>query len=328
MLDTYFPLYIAIFLISTLVTFGIERRIIPLLSQRAKQPIYEGGPKWHVKKSGTPTMGGVAFLISVSISLIVCAAVLLLGENTDAVISIIICQVYAALNACVGIIDDMKKLHRKQNKGLSAMGKLGLQFILAALFLLARGYLLGEGTEIHFAFGDIDLGFFYYPIALVILLGIINCANLTDGIDGLASSVAFSTGVSLLYISAALNTEASAIASAIIGAAVGFLIFNLHPAKIFMGDTGSLYFGTLIACCGFILGNPILIIFIAGVYVLEGCSVILQVFWYKTFGRRIFRMAPFHHHLEQCGFSENRICIIAMILTFLFSIPAYIFYLP
>ena len=95
-----------------------------------------------------------------------------------------------------------------------------------------------------------------------------------------------------------------------------------------MGDTGSLYFGSLIACCGFTLGNPILIIFIAGVYVLEGCTVILQVLWYKAFHRRIFRMAPFHHHLEQCGFSENRICIIAMILTFLFSIPAYIFYLP
>ena len=171
-------------------------------------------------------MGGVAFLISVSISLIVCAAVLLLGGSSDAVVSIIICQVYAALNAGVGIIDDMKKLHRKENKGLTPVGKLGFQFVLAVLFLIARGYLLEEGTEMHFAFGDVDFGFFYYPIALVILIGIINCANLTDGIDGLASSVAFSTGVSLLYISAALNTEASAIASAIMGAAVGFLIFN------------------------------------------------------------------------------------------------------
>jgi phospho-N-acetylmuramoyl-pentapeptide-transferase len=222
----------------------------------------------------------------------------------------------------------MKKLHRKQNQGLTPLGKISLQFVLATLFLLARKFIAGDGTSVTFSFGEVELGVFYYPIALVILLGIINCANLTDGIDGLASSVAFSIGVSLLYISAALNTEASAVASAIIGAAVGFLIFNLHPAKIFMGDTGSLYFGALIACCGFMLDNPILMIFIAGVYVFEGCSVILQVFWYKTFGKRIFRMAPFHHHLEACGFSENRICIIAIILTFLFSVPAYIFYLP
>ncbi len=328
MLDTYFPLYITVFVISMCVTFAIERRLIPVLSKKAQQPIYEGGPKWHVKKSGTPTMGGVAFIISVSIALITSAIVLMLGRGTDAVLSIVICQIYAALNACVGIVDDMKKLHRKQNQGLTPLGKLGVQFVLAVLFLLARKFIMGDGTSIQFAFGEIELGVFYYPIAIVILLGIINCANLTDGIDGLASSVAFSIGVSLLYISAALNTEASAIASAIIGAAVGFLIFNLHPAKIFMGDTGSLYFGALIACSGFMLGNPILIIFIAGVYVLEGCSVILQVVWYKLFRRRIFRMAPFHHHLEQCGFSENRICIIAMILTFLFSVPAYIFYLP
>ncbi len=328
MLDKYFPLYITIFLISTLVTLGIERRLIPFLSRKAQQPIYEGGPKWHAKKSGTPTMGGVAFLISVSVALLASSVVLLLIGRAEVVISILICQVYAALNACVGIIDDMKKLHRKQNQGLTPLGKISLQFVLAVLFLLARRFVAGDGTSISFSFGEIELGIFYYPMAIIILLGIINCANLTDGIDGLASSVAFSIGVSLLYISAALSTEASAVASAIIGAAVGFLIFNLHPAKIFMGDTGSLYFGALIACGGFMLGNPLLMIFIAGVYVLEGCSVILQVFWYKTFGKRIFRMAPLHHHLEQCDFSENRICIIAIILTFLFSIPAYIFYLP
>ena len=328
MLDIYFPLYITVFLIAICATAAIERRLIPVLSRKAQQPIYEGGPKWHVKKSGTPTMGGVAFLISVSIALLVCTVVLTLSNNISGVLSIVICLVYAALNACVGIIDDLKKLHRKQNQGLSPLGKLGLQFILAVLFLLARKFIMGEGTSLVFSFGEIELGLFYYPIAIVILLGIINCANLTDGIDGLASSVAFSIGVSLLYISAALNTEVSAIASAIIGAAVGFLIFNLHPAKVFMGDTGSLYFGSLIACCGFMLGNPILVISVAGVYVFEGFSVILQVLCYKIFKRRIFRMAPFHHHLEQCGFSENRICIIAMILTFLFSIPAYIFYLP
>lgn len=328
MLDSYFPLYIIVFAVALLLTVLIERRLIPLLSQNAKQPIYDEGPRWHLKKSGTPTMGGVAFLISTAISLLTAAIILLIDGDSNSVLSIVICQLYAVANAAVGIIDDAKKLRRKQNKGLTAKGKLILQFCLAVIFLLCRAVLLGESTVLSFSFGEIDIGPLYYPMAILILLGIINCANLTDGIDGLASSVAFSIGVSLLYISAALNTEASAIASSIIGASVGFLIFNLHPAKIFMGDTGSLYFGSLIACSAFSLKNPLIIVFIAGVYVLEGCSVILQVLSYKLFKKRIFRMAPFHHHLEQCGFSENRICIIAMIMTFIFSIPAYIFYLP
>lgn len=328
MLDNFFPLYITVFLLSTVFTFAIERKLIPLLTKNAKQPIYAEGPRWHLKKQGTPTMGGLAFLISVSVSLLTSTLVLLLIGKTQEVISISVCQLYATANAFIGIIDDSKKLRKKENKGLSAKGKFSLQLILAVLFLLTRHFIVGDSTKMSFAFGEIDFGYFYYPICLIILLGIVNCANLTDGIDGLASSVAFSIGVSLLYISAALSTEGSAIASSIIGASVGFLIFNLHPAKIFMGDTGSLYFGSLIACAAFTLGNPIIIIFIAGVYVLEGCSVILQVISYKLRKKRIFKMAPLHHHLEKCGWSENRICIVAMILTFIFSIPAYIFYLP
>ncbi len=327
MLDTYFPLYIAVFVLSLLLTGILEKRLIPLLSVSAKQPIYEDGPRWHLSKSGTPTMGGVGFLIASTVSLLLSATVLLFNDK-GAALSLITCILYAAANSLIGIIDDSKKLRKKQNKGLSASQKLLMQFIASAAFLFARAALLGEGTTVSFSFGEYDLGFLYYPASLIILMGITNCANLTDGIDGLASSVSFSIGVSILYISAALNTEASAIASAIIGSSVGFLIFNLHPAKIFMGDTGSLYWGSLIASVGFVLGNPLITIFIAGVYVIEGCSVILQVLWFKLTGKRIFKMAPLHHHLEKIGFSENRICIVAMILTFIFSIPAYIFFLP
>ncbi len=328
MLDRYFPLYITVFLISMLLTIVLEKKLIPALTQRAKQPIYEEGPKWHLKKSGTPTMGGVAFLIANSISLLVCFIILLTTKSNESVISILICHTFAVLNACVGVIDDLIKLKMHHNRGISAKAKLASQFLLSILFLLARSYFLDDSGVISFSFGEVDLGFLYYPIALIILLGVINCANLTDGIDGLASSVAFSIGISLLYISAALNTEVGIMSAAIIGSTVGFLVFNLHPAKIFMGDTGSLYFGALIASLSFALNNPFLIIFIAGVYVLEGCSVILQVIWFKLFGKRIFKMAPFHHHLEQCGWSENRICIVAILSTFIFSIPAYIFYLP
>ena len=166
------------------------------------------------------------------------------------------------------------------------------------------------------------------PLGTVILLGITNCANLTDGIDGLASGVGFAVGISLFYISCALCKEVSFISASIIGATAGFLVFNLHPAKIFMGDTGSLFLGALGASSAFALGNPLVIIFIGGIYCLEGLSVIIQVAVFKLTKKRVFRMAPLHHHLEKVGWSENRICIVAIILTFIFSIPAFVFYLP
>lgn len=328
MLDKYFPLYITSFFFSFLFTFLIEKILIPALTKKAEQPIYAEGPKWHLSKKGTPTMGGLAFVLSITFSLLCGALILFITKDLNGVLSLVICQIYAISNALVGIIDDAKKLKKKKNQGLKAREKLIMQFIFACLFLLARYYLLNDTTEISFSFGDVDLGIFYYPISIIILLGIINCANLTDGVDGLASSVAFSIGVSLLYISSALSTDASVISSAIIGASLGFLIFNLHPARIFMGDTGSLYFGALIASCAFSLRNPLLIIFIAGVYVLEGCSVIIQVVIYKLTKKRVFKMAPLHHHLEKIGWSENKICIVAILLTFIFSIPVYMFYLP
>ena len=311
-----------------LLTIAIEIRLIPFLTSRAKQPIYEDGPKWHLSKSGTPTMGGVAFLIAISAAILFSGIALARAENKEDLLTLLLCQVYAILNATIGILDDLKKLKLNRNKGLSAKAKFSLQLILAIIFLIARSLLVTNPTTITFSFGSFDLNFLYYPIALIILLGIINCANLTDGIDGLATSVSFAIGVSLLYISSAFNTETSVLASAIIGASVGFLFFNLHPAKIFMGDTGSLYLGALISSGAFMLKNPLIIIFIAGVYVLEGCSVILQVMFFKITKRRLFKMAPIHHHLEQCGWSENRICIVAILLSLIFAIPAYIFYLP
>ena len=218
MLDKNFPLYLTVFALTLLFTCLLERRLIPLFQRCAKQPIYEEGPRWHMKKQGTPTMGGLAFVISVTVSSVVAMAVLLLTKRYTSTISLLICQLYAVLNALIGVIDDSVKLKRHHNRGLSVGGKLVLQFVIAVGFLFARYMLLGERGIISFSFGDIDLGFFYYPISLFILLGITNCANLTDGIDGLASSVAFSTGVSLFYISVALSTESAIFSSAIIAA--------------------------------------------------------------------------------------------------------------
>ena len=328
MLDKYFPIYILTFLTTLFLTVIIERRLIPRLAERAKQPIYKEGPGWHLKKSGTPTMGGAAFLVATAAALFLASAFSLLSVSSYTALSITLSLIYAAANSFIGILDDLKKIKRKENAGLTPKQKLILQFFAAAAFLAARHFILGDKTVLSFSAGGLDLGIFYYPLSVIILLGVVNSANLTDGIDGLASSVAFAIGVSLFYISAALSIETSILSSAIIGAAVGFLIFNLHPAKIFMGDTGSLFFGALIASCAFTLGNPIIIIFIAGVYILEGVSVILQVLCYKLTHKRIFKMAPLHHHLEKCGWSENKICIVAILATLIMSIPAYIFYLP
>ncbi len=328
MLDKHFPLYALSFFSTLILTAVIEKKIIPRLAAKARQPIYEEGPRWHMSKSGTPTMGGLAFLLACSVALIFSAVFVIFNISSDIALSVLISIGYAVSNSAIGIIDDLKKLKHKKNAGLSPTQKLILQFLTASLFLFARRHALGDTTEISFSFGSIDIGFLYYPLSLLLLVGIVNCANLTDGIDGLASSVAFAIGISFFYISAALNVEASLIASSVVGASVGFLMFNLHPAKIFMGDTGSLFFGALVSSCAFALKNPLLIVFIGGVYVLEGVSVILQVIYFKITKKRIFRMAPIHHHFEKSGWSENRICIAAILITFIFSIPAYIFYLP
>ncbi len=273
-------------------------------------------------------MGGLAFLFSIGITLGVAAVYLWLSGEVDSGISLLLCLCYAALNSLIGIWDDSKKLKRKQNAGLSPKEKLILQLLLAIAFILLRDALLPNSRLLSFSFGDVDLGWAYLPLGVFVLLGVTNCANLTDGIDGLASGVGFAVGISLFYISCALNSEVSFISSAIIGATSGFLIFNLHPAKIFMGDTGSLFLGALGAAAAFALGNPLCILFIGGIYCLEGLSVIIQVTVFKLTGKRAFRMAPLHHHLEKSGWSENRICIVAILLTFIFSVPAFVFYMP
>lgn len=328
MLDKYFPAYVTVFFVTLILTALIEKKFIPFLKIKAQQPIYNEGPAWHISKSGTPTMGGIAFLVASFISLSLAAALLFFFESKEASFSLLLSLGFATGNALIGLVDDLTKLRRKENAGLSPKQKLFLQFLLCAAFLLARRLILKSDTSLSFSFGEIELGFFYYPISIFVMLGLINSANLTDGIDGLASSVAFAIGISLFYISAALSPELAFVSSAIIGATVGFLFFNLHPAKIFMGDTGSLFLGALIASSANLIENEVVILMVSGVYVIEGFSVVIQVLWYKLTKKRIFKMAPLHHHLEKSGFSENKICLCAIFLTFLFSVPAYIIYLP
>ena len=328
MIDINAPIYVLIFFLALLLTVLAERALIPMLRRVAEQPIYEEGPSWHISKCGTPTMGGLAFVGAVFLCSAIAVIYLSYKNMNKEALSLIGCVLFASLNALVGVIDDCKKLKRKQNGGLTPKEKLFLQALIAAAFLFYRFAVEGYNGVIYFSFGEIDIGLWYYPLTFLILLWITNCANLTDGIDGLASGVAFAISAALFLICCALSTDATIIGAALMGATVGFLVFNLHPAKVFMGDTGSLFLGAMLASAGVIIGNPLIILLLGGVYTLEGLSVIIQVISYKLTKKRIFRMAPLHHHLEKTGWSENRICIAAIILTLLLAIPVYLVYLP
>ena len=311
----FLPAFIFLLVITATILF--EKWLIPTLSSRASQPIYKDGPSWHLSKQGTPTMGGLAFLFSISIVLAATSVYLINTENKSTGISIIISLVFCLANGLIGVIDDFTKLKRKENAGLTPAQKLIFQLIFAILFLMARKHLLNDTTIIEFPFFRIDMGVLYYPLAIILLIGIINCANLTDGIDGLASSVALTIGTVFLFIGS--SDESSVMSAALIGGALGFLLFNAHPAKIFMGDTGSLFLGAMSVSIAFSNGNPLIIIFIGGIYVIEGFSVIIQVAFFKATGKRIFKMAPLHHHLEKCGIGESRICVIAVFVTLVLS---------
>ena len=326
--DKPFIVYAAIFTAVLVITVLLERALIPMLRKRAEQPIYTDGPRWHEKKSGTPTMGGLAFLISITLSLSVASIYLYAIGNVEGATSLLISLGFSVANAIIGLIDDVRKLQRKENLGLTAKEKLILQAVAAVGFLVLRGVFLENPTTLSFSFGLLDAGAIYYPIALLILLGLVNMANLTDGIDGLAGGVAFACAVSIFYLSCTLTVESAVASAAIIGGTLGFLFFNVNPARVFMGDTGSLFLGALTVSSCFMLSNPLITLSVNSVYIIEGLSVILQVICFKLTGKRIFKMAPLHHHLEKSGWSENKICYAAIIITLLSSIPAYILYTP
>ena len=328
MQDKNFPIYVLAFGFTLIFTVLLERALIPILLRRAKQPIYSEGPQWHEKKSGTPTMGGLAFLISITITLSASAVIMFAQGNKSGASSLLISLAFSVFNGMIGLFDDLKKLRKKENKGLSAKEKLILQTVAAVSFLVLREIFLDNSTTLAFSFGLLDAGVLYYPAAALLLVGLVNMANLTDGIDGLAGGVGFASAVSIFYISCSLVTESAFVSAAVIGGTLGFLFFNINPARIFMGDTGSLFLGALIVSSCFMLSNPLVTLAVNSVYIIEGLSVILQVLCFKLTGKRILKMAPLHHHLEKNGWSENKICFAAIILTLISSIPAYVLYTP
>ncbi|MBE7030595.1 MAG: phospho-N-acetylmuramoyl-pentapeptide-transferase [Ruminococcaceae bacterium] len=283
--------------------------LIPVLHKlKFGQEIREIGPSWHKKKSGTPTMGGLIFIAGAII------ATLVFARNTKGLMLLLLALAFGI----IGFVDDFIKVILKRNLGLTDKQKFLFQLFVSILFLLIarKCNWLDESIMIPFMEKPLDLKWIYYPFAVFVLIGGTNAVNLTDGLDGLASSVTVVVGVVFTIAALAVRDITTATFAAIItGGCLGFLIFNAHPAKVFMGDTGSLFLGGAVCGIALVLEQPLALILIGGVYVLETLSVIIQVTSFKLTKKRVFKMSPIHHHFEMCGWSERRIVICAVLLS-------------
>lgn len=316
-----------------IISFLIAPRLIAWLRkvQRGGQPIRDDGPQTHLAKQGTPTMGGLMMLFSVSIS------VLLWGDLTNAYIWIALGVTLAY--GLIGFVDDYLKITKKNSKGLSGKRKLLLQFLVAGVASYACATIAPANLASHLALPFfkntlLDLSWFYLPFAMLVMVGASNAVNLTDGLDGLAivpimiaagcfALIAYLVGNAVfaeyLQIHFVTGTgELAVFCAAIIGAGLGFLWYNAPPAMVFMGDTGSLAFGGALGAIAVITKHEIVLGIIGGLFVLEALSVIIQVVSFKLTGKRVFRMAPIHHHFEKMGWQEStvvvRFWIIAVVL--------------
>ncbi len=298
-----------------LLTVVAERILIPILrSRKLGQTILDIGPRWHKSKEGTPIMGGLGFILAILVMMagfFIYRAVR--GDSTE-FIPLALTLAFAVANGVIGFVDDYCKLIKKQNEGLTRMQKLVLQIAISAAYVCVMAYTGNLTTEIPIPFTEtvIDLGWFFYPIAVIVLCGVVNGGNITDGIDGLASSVTAVIGIFFAVIAFSLqNTSLSVLSAALIGATLGFLVYNFHPARVFMGDTGSLFLGALTIGTAFSFGNGVMGLLVCSVFILEMLSSFWQILYFKmTKGKRFFKMAPIHHHFEQCGWSEN--CLVAV----------------
>ena len=309
------------------LTVCIERLLIPRLRARAAQPILEIGPAWHLSKKGTPTLGGVGFIAAV---LIVFFSWLLFSRRAVENVAwgkIAFLLLFSLLCGTIGLLDDLKKLTRRQNMGLSAWQKYLLLLALCVLFLYLSDLFFGLSTTLFIPFFDVkwEMGWLYYPFAAVYLTGVINALNLTDGMDGLLSTlVAVFCGLLVLLGLSIGESTAFFCGALLLGAVLGFLCFNAHPAKIFMGDTGSLFLGGMVGGYGILSGAPLLVLLAGGVFVIEAVSVILQVAWFKlSGGKRLLRMAPLHHHFEKGGWSEMRVVALFAFWGVLFAVLSF-----
>ena len=281
--------------------------ILPVLrALKAGQSIREVGPTWHNYKAGTPMMGGLMFIFS----LIIC---LLIALPTVADYSVYYVLALGLCFGLVGFLDDFTKIKFKRNLGLTALQKMMLQLAVSALFL----YLLyRQGTlvsSVYIPFMNVSVAIhpmLYIFFAMFVMVGCVNAVNLTDGVDGLSSSVTLPVMVFFTVAAYAQNRlDLALMPATLLGGLIAYLFYNWHPAKVFMGDTGSLFLGGIVCGLAFALNMPLILILVGFVYLMETLSVILQVGYFKlTHGKRLFKMSPIHHHFEMCGWKETKIC--------------------
>lgn len=305
-----------IFLFSLAVTLAVTRILIPYLQKKKLgQSILKIGPRWHKSKEGTPTMGGIVFLLVIPFAAL--SGAFFLTETED-MLPLLFILGYALLNGSIGILDDMAKFKKRENEGLRPWQKLFLQTIFTGAFLFFYQTHVTDLTALPMPFLPFApaMAFVAFFLLAFVMIGTVNCANLSDGIDGLAGSVSFIIGI---FFAAeghlTQNTALFSLGVAMCGCMLGFLYFNHNPAHIFMGDTGSLFLGALAVGGAFLLERPLSVLIFGVLYIIEGISVVLQVLTFKRTGKRLFLMAPLHHHLERKGLSENTIVICAILVT-------------
>ena len=299
--------------------------IIPILKKRKVGQIErDDGPQSHLKKQGTPTMGGIIIIITMILVVIGTYVYLSINGEKDLAHKLLPILLLTIGFGLIGFIDDFKKLVLKNTEGLKPSYKMiGLLIIsVAYVTYLVYGLKIETQTYIPIIKTYIDMPtFIYIPFAIIVILGATNAVNLTDGIDGLSSSVCAIIITTLAIIGISLQLyEVSIFASIVIGAVLGFLVFNIHPAKVFMGDTGSLMLGGVISGLALYLEMPLLLLVIALIPVLETISVMIQVVYFKKTGKRFFKMAPLHHHFELSGWKENKVVVVFSVVTLLLCI--------
>lgn len=324
-------------LLAAVIAFAVTAAVgMPVIHWLRKmkfgQKILEIGPKWHMNKQNIPTMGGFMFMLGITVSMLILGALTgQLAAGGHAVGNFFAVLLIALAYGLVGMVDDWAKIKKKQNAGLSAGQKMLLQIVVAAVFLsllrLTGG--LSAGLWIPGANVTLELPWIVYLIfSIVVVVGCDNAVNLTDGIDGLAASVTVPVAIFFAAVGyCQQNPGVMAFAGALAGALLGFLIFNFNPAKVFMGDTGSLFLGGAVAGLAFACDMPLMLLPVGFIYICETLSVILQVSYFKaTHGKRLFKMAPVHHHFEMCGWGERKIVGVFTAITVVMCILAWMLF--
>lgn len=317
-----YPLSTAVYAI--LIAFVANIVLCPILipylvKLKFGQYVRDDGPKDHIRKAGTPTMGGIMIIISFLL-----AALLFLQGNREGIALVMLTLSFGL----IGFLDDFIKITKKRSMGLRAYQKMLAQVIVTVVFVVYCFTLPGFSTYIIVPFISnvyLDLGIWYIPLICFVILGAVNGANFTDGLDGLASGVTVLIVAFFLFASWALHSPILPITGAAAGSLLGFLLFNSYPAKVFMGDTGSLALGGFVAGTAIILGMPLWLGIVALVYVIEVLSVIIQVGYFKlTGGKRFFKMAPIHHSFELSGWPETKVVAFFYVMTTVLCLVGYL----